>query len=94
MQSLCEQVKSQLTEDQRKRVRLAINAVKSFYIAPLRAFRRSGVEQRLPALPGGRGWRTPIPPALHSSIQVGTIGYRYRDVPMLKHPMEMALTRG
>jgi cephalosporin hydroxylase len=91
MQSLREQVKSQLTEDQRRRVRLAINAVKSVYVMPLRAFRRSGIEQRLPALPGGRGWRTLIPPALHSSIQAGTIGYRYRDVPMLKHPMEMAL---
>ena len=68
MQSLREQVKSQLTEDQRKRVRLAINAVKSVYTAPLRAFRRSGIEQRLPALPDGRGWRTQIPPALHSSI--------------------------
>ena len=80
-----------MTGDQRKRVRLAINVVKSVYIAPLRALRRSGIEQRLPELPEGRGWRTQISPELHSSIQAGTIGYRYRDVPMLKHPMEMAL---
>jgi cephalosporin hydroxylase len=91
MTSLRESVKSRLTEQQRQRLRRAIDFVRSAYVLPLQVIRRSSIERRLPSLPGGRGWRTVIPPSLHLSIQAGTSGYRYRDVPMLKHPVEIAL---
>jgi len=90
MMSLRELVKSRITPDQRKQVRHAINALKSVYVEPARAWRRSQIKS-YPALPHGRTWRSPIPPKLHWDIQDGVIGYRYRDVPMLKHPVEIAL---
>ncbi len=83
-------MKSRLSPDRRKQVRRAINAVKSVYEVPARAWRRSRIKNYAP-LPQGRTWRSAIPPALHWQIQDGTIGYRYRDVPMLKHPVEIAL---
>ena len=58
---------------------------------PYRAFRRAGIERRLPPLPDGRGWRSLIPPRLHVAFTQGLVGYRYRDIPMEKHPVEMAL---
>lgn len=58
---------------------------------PFRAFRRTGIERRLPRLPNGRGWRSFIPLRLHVSFTQGLVGYRYRDIPMEKHPVEMAL---
>jgi cephalosporin hydroxylase len=80
-----------MTPDQHKQVRRAINAVKSVYLMPLRAYRRSLIDRRFPPLPGGRTWRSMISPPLHFSIEQGIIGYRYRDIPTLKHPVEMAL---
>jgi cephalosporin hydroxylase len=91
LMSLREHVKSRLTKDQRKRVLRAIVAVRVFFDAPRRAFNRASIERRLPALPGGRGWRTAIPPALHRSLQLGILDYRYRGVQMGKHPVEIAL---
>jgi cephalosporin hydroxylase len=58
---------------------------------PYRAFRRAGIERRLPLLAGGRGWRSLIPLKLHVAITQGLVDYRYRDIPMEKHPIEMAL---
>jgi cephalosporin hydroxylase len=80
--------KSLLTKEQRRR---AISALKFVVKMPYRAFRRAGIERRLPPLPNGRGWRTAISPALHISIMRGLIDYRYRDIPMQKHPVEIAL---
>src|SRR5580658_3452308 len=91
LMSLREHVKSRLTKDQRKRVLRAIVAVRVFFDAPRRAFNRASIERRLPALPGGRGWRTAIPPALHRLLQLGILDYRYRGVQMGKHPFEIAL---
>lgn len=71
--------------------RRAINALKYIIKMPYRAFRRAGIERRLPPLPNGRGWRTGISPALHISIMEGLIDYRYRDIAMQKHPVEIAL---
>lgn len=68
-----------------------IQALKDAVKMPYRALRRAGIERRLPPLPGGRGWRTAIPPALHISIMRGSVDYRYRDIPMQKHPVEIAL---
>lgn len=76
-----------MTEQQRRRVRRAIDSI---YIGSL-AFRRAGLERRLPSLPDGRGWRTNIPPALFLSLQAGVKEYRYRGIRMLKHPIEIAL---
>jgi cephalosporin hydroxylase len=91
MTSLRETIKSHLTPAQSQRARRAINAIKYAVKAPYRAFRRMGIERRLPPLPVGRNWRTAIPPGLHISITQGQIGYRYRDIVMQKHPVEIAL---
>ena len=58
---------------------------------PYRAVRRASISKRLPPLPGNRGWRTAIPPTLHISIIRGMLDYQYRNVPMQKHPMDIAL---
>jgi cephalosporin hydroxylase len=60
-----------------------IQALKDAVKMPYRALRRAGIERRLAPLPYGRSWRTEIPPALHI--------YRYRDITMQKHPVEIAL---
>ena len=72
-------------------VSAVVDALKYIIKMPYRAFRRAGIDRRLPRLPGGRGWRTDISPALHISIMRGLIDYRYRDIPMFKHPVEIAL---
>jgi cephalosporin hydroxylase len=87
MRSWRQYATSRLTEQQRTGLKHAVN----FVLSPLRALRRSGIERRLQPLPDGRGWRSEIPSSLHFSIQAGTINYRYRDIPMLKHPVEVAL---
>jgi cephalosporin hydroxylase len=69
----------------------AIKSVKYAVKWPYRAVRRLGISRRLPSLPGKRGWRTAIPPTLHISIIRGMLDYRYRDVPMQKHPVDIAL---
>jgi cephalosporin hydroxylase len=72
-----------------ERQRQVINALKYAIKWPYRAARRAGINRRLPSL--NRGWRTAIPPTLHISIMRGLFDYKYRDIPMQKHPMEMAL---
>ena len=67
------------------------DALKYIIKMPYRAYRRASIVRRLPSLPGGRGWRTAISPALHISIIRGMMEYHYRDIPMQKHPMDMAL---
>lgn len=67
------------------------NTIKYVIKLPYRAARRAGIEKRLGHLPGRRGWRTAIPPTLHISIMRGLLDYEYRDVPMQKHPMDIAL---
>jgi cephalosporin hydroxylase len=91
MSSLREFVKSKLTDQQRKRVRRAIDSVKSIYVKPHRAIRRAGIERRLPSLPHGRQWRSAMPATLRMSFRTGVINYRHRGIPMLKHPVEVAL---
>jgi cephalosporin hydroxylase len=59
-------------------------------MAPWRVIWRAQIKNYEP-LPNGRNWRTAISPALHFSLQRGIISYRYRDIPMLKHPVEIAL---
>jgi cephalosporin hydroxylase len=68
-----------------------VDALKYMVKMPYRAHRRAGIARRLPPLADGRGWRTAISPALHISIIRGMMDYDYRDVPMQKHPMDMAL---
>jgi hypothetical protein len=68
-----------------------VDALKYIIKMPYRTHRRTGIALRLPPLPDGRGWRTAISPALHISIIRGMMDYDYRDVPMQKHPMDMAL---
>jgi cephalosporin hydroxylase len=69
----------------------AVDALKYLVKMPYRAFRRAGIERRLPQLPEGRGWRTAISAALQISIMRGLSDYRYREILMLKHPFEIAL---
>lgn len=90
MKSLRENVKSKLAQEHVDRVRRVMHRVRSIYMAPWRAYWRSRIKDYA-LLPGGRHWHTAIPSALHFSLQDGTIGYRYRDIPMLKHPVEIAL---
>ncbi len=59
-------------------------------MAPRRMLWRSQIKNYAP-LPGGRHWRSDVPVDLNWKLQRGTINYRYRDVPMLKHPVEVAL---
>ena len=89
--TLRESVKSRLTVSQRAHVRRVINVFKSLVLEPRFAFRRATIEWRLPLLPGGRGWRSTQPYALLMSFQKGIQKYRYREIPMLKHPVEIAL---
>jgi cephalosporin hydroxylase len=91
MISLREQVKARLTREQAQRVRHVMNTVKYIIKFPYRAFRRTGIERRFVPLPNGRGWRTAIPPSLHVSITHGMVNFRYRDIVMQKHPVEVAL---
>jgi len=83
-------IKSRLAEDQRRRVRRAINVLETM-CPPLRAVRQAVVQRDWPPLPGGRTWQTAIPPVLLHSLVEGTVGHRYRDIPMQKHPVEIAL---
>lgn len=88
--SVREMVKSRVSDEGRREIRKAINAVKWPALKIAGLWRRRGYEARLPYT-GGRRWRSEIPFDLHHSIQTGTIGYTYRDVPCLKHPMDIAL---
>jgi len=88
--ALRKSIKSLLTKDQRKRIRWAINAVETIF-PPLRSAREGVVQLDWPRLSGGRTWKTAIPPVLRQSFVEGTIDYRYRDIPMQKHPVEIAL---
>jgi cephalosporin hydroxylase len=90
MPSLRETIRSKLNPEQVEQVRRALRIARDTYMAPWRMWRRSRIKNYTP-LPGGRTWRTAISPALHRSLQWGTINYRYRDIPMLKHPVEIAL---
>ncbi len=83
-------VKSRVTPEQRRSIRATINTVKWPYVKTMGLWRGRDFESRLPYT-GGRKWRSAIPFDLHHSIQQGTIGYTYRDVPFLKHPMDQAL---
>lgn len=67
-----------------------LRVARDVYLAPRRAWLRAQIKNYT-ALPNGRTWRTAISPTLHRSLQWGTITYRYRDIPMLKHPVEIAL---
>lgn len=88
--TLRKNIKSVLTKHQRKRVRRAINALETI-CPPLRSARQSIVQLNWPRLPGGRTWKTTIPPVLLHSFVEGAVDYRYRDIPMQKHPVEIAL---
>jgi cephalosporin hydroxylase len=68
-----------------------LDTLKYIVKMPYRIARRSSIDRRLGRLPDGRGWRTAITPTLHVSIMRGMINYAYRDIPMQKHPMDMAL---
>jgi len=85
-----EHVKSLFSTEDQKKIRHGINAVKSVYLTPLRNLRAAGIDRRIRFRPDGRNWKSAIPMNLHYSIQQGTIEYRYRGVPMLKHPMDIA----
>jgi cephalosporin hydroxylase len=80
-----------LRDSTKERRRRAIGALKYAIKMPYRALRRAGIERRLPPLPKGRGWRTDIPPSVQISIMHGIVDYRYRDITMQKHPVEIAL---
>src|ERR1700733_4114505 len=88
--TLREYVKSRLTKDQRQRIRRAINFAETV-CPPLRAVRQAAVMRAWPPLPGGRTWQTAIPPAMLLSFVEGATNYRYRNIPMQKHPIEIAL---
>ncbi len=68
----------------------ALSTLKYVIKLPYRAARRAGISARLPRVQG-RGWRSDVPPILQVAINHGLIGYCYRDIPMEKHPVEIAL---
>ena len=68
-----------------------LNTLKYIARLPARTWRRIGIDRRWPALPGGRSWRSSIPLAMHVSFYRGLIQYQHRDIPMQKHPIEVAL---
>lgn len=83
-------VKSWLSDADRARVRSVINAAKWPYIKLRGLWIRRGYERSLP-FTSGRRWGSDIPFDLHFTIQDGTISYTYRDIPCLKHPVDLAL---
>jgi hypothetical protein len=85
--SLEEYIRARLSDDQFKTARACLDAVKY----PLRQWRSFASARRLPSLPSGRKWRSAIPMGLRYSFQRGLIGYRYRGIPMIKHPVDIAL---
>lgn len=68
-----------------------LNALKFAIKLPYRALRGVGLERRFPRLPKGRRWRSAIPLSLHVSFYRGVVNSHYRDIPMQKHPVEIAL---
>ena len=88
--SLRELIKARLSSDNVEFARHALATVRAAYMAPWRIYWRSQIKDYAP-LPGGRHWRSDIPVDLSWTLQRGTINYRYRDIPMLKHPVEIAL---
>jgi cephalosporin hydroxylase len=90
MPSIREQVKSRLSPENLRLAQSGMRMLREVYMAPRRMLWRSQIKD-YPALPNDRHWRSDIPVGLHWELQRGTIGYRYRDIPMLKHPVEIAL---
>jgi cephalosporin hydroxylase len=88
--SLRKRLKSTLTREQRKRFRRWIIALETVF-PPLRTVRQAAMQRGWPILPEGRNWRTAVSPGLLFSFQDGAVNYRYRDIPMQKHPVEIAL---
>src|SRR5262249_39881615 len=80
-----EEIKKRLTFEQRRRIiRKWVGLRATFAPGRVRA-------RNLPKLPNGRKWRTDLSTALLWSFQGGTLTYQYRNIPMLKHPVEIAL---
>jgi cephalosporin hydroxylase len=83
--SIQEQIKKRLMPEQRRQiVRTWVSLRSALEPGRIRA-------RNLPQLPDGRAWRTDLSNKLLWSVQRGTLDYAYRDVPMLKHPVEVAL---
>jgi cephalosporin hydroxylase len=90
MQSVREAVKARLSPENTARARRALAVVRDAYMTPWRVYWRSQIKD-YPTLPGGRHWRSDVPVELSWTVQRGIMNYRYRDIPMLKHPVEIAL---
>jgi len=74
----------------RQQARAFMKTIRSPFVRLRRLWRSRNFESRLP-FTGGRTWRSAISFDLHYSIQRGTIGYTYRGVSCVKHPVELAL---
>jgi len=83
--SIHDQIKKRTTREQRRQIiRAWVNLRSTLSPGRIRA-------RNLPKLPNGRTWRTDLSNKLLWSLQDGTLGYEYRDIPMLKQPFEVAL---
>src|SRR5215470_6393876 len=77
-----------------ERQRLAATWGKSIectYKHALRRLRRVYELSRIPYRPGGRRWGADLPLRALESLQIGSLKYSYRGIPMLKNPFEVAL---
>lgn len=61
------------------------------YKHQLARIQRVAAEARIPFRPAGRRWGVALPLKTIDAVQAGSLRYRYRGMPMLKNPFDMAL---
>jgi len=68
-----------------------IKILERAYKRQLRRIRRNVAVWQIPFRPGGRRWKSSLSYPALESLQKGALQYRYRGMPMLKNPIEVAL---
>ena len=66
-------------------------SIEGIYKHALRRLRRVYELSRISYRPGGRRWGADLPLRALESLQIGSLKYSYRGIPMLKNPFEVAL---
>lgn|SRR5262249_40615091 len=73
------------------RVHQAGKRIEHLYKRQVCRLRRALLHWHIPYRPDGRKWGSGLPLLAAQSIQVGTLQYSYRGIPMLKNPFDVAL---
>src|SRR5262249_46003739 len=69
----------------------SLNFIGQFYQRQLRRVRRKLAIAQVPLRPNNRQWSCSLGYSAIANLQKGTLQYRYRGMPMLKNPIEVAL---